>query len=88
LNHVQKYGDIIRFFWKKKCYFGDFSKTIEFATKKFHNNMKFHTQKNWLKWWHFKQTLTSNIVRFHIFYMDEDGEIINNPVRNMQGIDT
>ncbi len=50
--------------------------------------MKFHTQKNWLKWWHFKQTLTSNIVRFHIFYMDEDGEIINNPVRNMQGIDT
>jgi hypothetical protein len=57
-----------------------FQKNIEFQN--FHNNVKFHTQNNWLKWWHLnKQTLTLNIVQFHIFYTDGDGEIINNPVR-------
>ncbi len=85
LNHAQKYGDIIRFFWGKKSYFGDFSKTnIEFATKKiskFSQQCEISHTKELAEVVAFKQTLTLNIVRFHIFYMDGDGEIINNPVR-------
>jgi len=84
LNHGQKYGDIIRFFWKNKSYFGDFSKNVEFATKrisKFSQQCEISHTNELAEVVAFKQTLTLNIVQFHIFYTDGDGEIINNPVR-------